>query len=1144
MPHASHRTGAASLPVSRRTFLATAASAALAAAPHTAHGSPSVPAARPIPRDTVPIDVYLGATRSMVSELQAHRDDDYYLSTPFGNTGPDGASGPIDSWDCWHPNGRPNDEGESYMNCAGFIVAAMEACGADCDIVGSYVGPTGYNRGNKANLSRWRWFLEDHAAMKTNYASKEELLAAGVLHKGDLIIAEPNDWNVPGADGHVMVFWGDSPSEDLAWHSTDHADGVVAGTLPGNVISRITAKHGDCFWMHVPLNNEVALSLRKRSARLDVTDGVGNGAYSLAGAQFSVFESYEDGELSGFIASFSTDEEGKATLDIPPLDAVWVREDVPPKGFLAWSEPRRIAVGGDETPLEDEPCLVRLVVKKIDRETGAGPQGDAVLEGAVFELEDANGTLHSERTRFLEEYGGFVAVFDRIVRGRARLREASPPAGYQPDATGWTEFDLSPDSHEAVYEMPVHVHEELIVRGDICGAKYRGDSTEDSKTPLADCTFAFWLQDDGGLEDKGYSPEPIVNGKGNAVCDAEGRPRMGVLAGSVLSHEDGRFSSRDLLESWNPDEHHGAPVPEGALVYGRYTLVETACPDPSLALVEPVCDIEVSSQGQEVFFILEDRPIASPVRVKKIDDASGKPIAKPGTRIELLRKGDDGTYSVVEFDAYSPEQQRVSVFTVPASGIVQFPAKLPYGSYAVREVEAVPPYLLREEPVFFDVTQDHDWGEDDVIEVVLPNKAAEGRIEALKVDAVDEAPVAGAIYAVKAKHDVVTPDGTLHHEAGRVIASVTTDENGTWQVGGLSLGDGSATYIVEETGSPDGYVFETAAREVTLSYEDDATQIVLCELAIRETPCELVVEKKDAASGEAVEGVEIALYRETRTGEADEDADGRDGDDASERPLDGEKPWASATTDADGTARFLRLSRGATYRIVETKSRTDLGYPSQRVEARRYLSDEGLWYESVQDREDGTNPGERTGIVRMENKGTETVVHKADAALLAREDATVSRDESDEKGPEEDAAAKALLSGGVFRLKDAAGAIVPFESEDGPRDTWSASADTPPVFYRLVPGCAYTIEELEAPAGYAASDTAVEFVVQDDLATQVVVVGNDKAQIARTADGAAALACAAAVAGAGGCALLWYARRREALARSAHASGGGIRRRR
>lgn len=201
MPHASHRTGGASLPVSRRTFLATAASAALAAAPHTAHGSPPATAARPIPRDTVPLDVYLGATRSMVSELQAHRDDDYYLSTPFGNTGPDGASGPIDSWDCWHPNGRPNDEGESYMNCAGFVVAAMEACGADCDIVGSYVGPTGYNRGNKANLSRWRWFLEDHAAMKTNYASKEELLAAGVLHKGDLIIAEPNDWNAPAPTG-------------------------------------------------------------------------------------------------------------------------------------------------------------------------------------------------------------------------------------------------------------------------------------------------------------------------------------------------------------------------------------------------------------------------------------------------------------------------------------------------------------------------------------------------------------------------------------------------------------------------------------------------------------------------------------------------------------------------------------------------------------------------------------------------------------------------------------------------------------------------------------------------------------------------------------------------------------------------------
>lgn len=239
--------------ITRRSLLAAAAGAvASAAAPSKiAHASPAPSASTPN-EAFVPLDVYLGASKRIVDELSAHEHDSYYLSTPFGNTGPNGEGGSIDSWDCWHPNGRPKENGQSYMNCAGFLVAVFEACGADCDIVGSYVGSSGYNRGNKANLSRWKCFLDDHASMKKEYQSKEELLSSGELRKGDIIIAEPNDWNAPGADCHVMFFWGDSPSEDKAWHSSGHADGVVAGAVPGNAISRISAKHADCYWIHAP----------------------------------------------------------------------------------------------------------------------------------------------------------------------------------------------------------------------------------------------------------------------------------------------------------------------------------------------------------------------------------------------------------------------------------------------------------------------------------------------------------------------------------------------------------------------------------------------------------------------------------------------------------------------------------------------------------------------------------------------------------------------------------------------------------------------------------------------------------------------------------------------------------------------------
>lgn len=157
------------------------------------------------------------------------------------------------------------------MNCAGFIVAVLEACGANCEPIGSYVGSSGYNRGNKSNLSRWISYLNDHSELRTRYESKESMLASGQLRKGDIIIADPLDWGTPGADCHILFFWGDAPNHDLAWHSSSHADGVVAGACPGNMISQITAKWGNVYWLHVPLTNLSRLrfksALRKSRSR-------------------------------------------------------------------------------------------------------------------------------------------------------------------------------------------------------------------------------------------------------------------------------------------------------------------------------------------------------------------------------------------------------------------------------------------------------------------------------------------------------------------------------------------------------------------------------------------------------------------------------------------------------------------------------------------------------------------------------------------------------------------------------------------------------------------------------------------------------------------------------------------------------------
>ena len=139
------------------------------------------------------------------------------------------------------------------------------------------------------------------------------MLASGKLRKGDIIIADPLDWGTPGADCHILFFWGDAPNHDLAWHSSSHADGVVAGACPGNMISQITAKWGNVYWLHVPLTNLITLTLQKRSAEISVATGdEGTPFYSLEGAQFSVFQHCENGVCSGLITEFSTNAQGYA----------------------------------------------------------------------------------------------------------------------------------------------------------------------------------------------------------------------------------------------------------------------------------------------------------------------------------------------------------------------------------------------------------------------------------------------------------------------------------------------------------------------------------------------------------------------------------------------------------------------------------------------------------------------------------------------------------------------------------------------------------------------------------------------------------------------------------------------------------------
>ena len=344
------------------------------------------------------IDQALGATKTVESVLSQHENDEYYLTTPYGNKGPHGEGGAIDTWDCWKPKGEYGSG--AYMNCAGFVVVVLRACGANTSIIGNYTAKDGYNRGNETNASKWDEYCRDNNAVSYTFSSKEQMLASGILEKGDIIYMEPADWNHSNSDCHIGFFWGSNSSEDLFWHSSSHADGIVKGYFPnsagGNVISKITPKYPVRYYRVIKTLHKGYLTLHKDSSNKTLTDA--NDCYSLAGAEYGV---YTDSNCSNKVATLTTNVSGNAnTVSLNP-GRYYVKETKAPKGYFTDSQVYTADVSGanrESSPVKlsvsDNPAndpMAMLLGKYDGQKTynGAGnlPQGSATLAGAEFTVD-------------------------------------------------------------------------------------------------------------------------------------------------------------------------------------------------------------------------------------------------------------------------------------------------------------------------------------------------------------------------------------------------------------------------------------------------------------------------------------------------------------------------------------------------------------------------------------------------------------------------------------------------------------------------------------------------------------------------------------------------------------------------------------
>ena len=465
------------------------------------------------------IDQALGATKTVESVLSQHENDEYYLTTPYGNKGPHGEDGAIDTWECWKPKGEYGSG--AYMNCAGFVVAVLRACGANTSIIGNYTANDGYNKGNETNASKWDEYCRDNNAVSYTFSSKEQMLASGILEKGDIIYMEPADWNHSNSDCHIGFFWGSNSSEDLFWHSSSHADGIVKGYFPnsagGNVISKITPKYPVRYYRVIKTLHKGYLTLHKDSSNKTLTDA--NDCYSLAGAEYGV---YTDSNCSNKVATLTTNVSGNAnTVSLNP-GRYYVKETKAPKGYFTDSQVYTADVSGanrESSPVKlsvsDNPANdpIDMLLGKYDGQktyNGAGnlPQGSATLAGAEFTVDyyatldyksyddlknadvkptrswtfktNENGIAHFKADDFVS---GDAFYYNSnnvpcIPRGTVVIRETKAPTGYvKSDDVSFQKIQENPTT-DGVRTYNVPEVAEQVYRSDIEFTKKTDNGSE------------------------------------------------------------------------------------------------------------------------------------------------------------------------------------------------------------------------------------------------------------------------------------------------------------------------------------------------------------------------------------------------------------------------------------------------------------------------------------------------------------------------------------------------------------------------------------------------------------------------------------------------------------------------------------------
>ena len=749
----------------------------------------------------------VGVTReSIVRELEAHEDDNYYLGTPY-------AGG-----DAQSPNGDASyNSGTVGMNCAGFISYVLRKAGLDAETTMEIMHRTPVNQYGSglpydwlAGASNYKNLIENGNISAYAFRTKQELLSSGLAEKGDIILM----WwsNSPGADGadnHIGFFWGEASDDDVMWHS---------GTEPssGNQISEITPKTPGSFYILIKIEplqpKEYTVTLTKTSADVSITQG--NSAYSLAGATYNVYKGTSG--TGSVVATFTTDEAGHATLSTPLEDGTYsVKEVTPPKGYKLDEKIYTFTINGADTSLsvEDEPGTLTLKLKKKDSQTGSTPQGNATLAGAVYQVSYQKGgqTVTEELT---SDASGNLGTLEGLPLGTVTVKELTAPEGYRLDTEVHTYTVDGSQLTGDVYELEVDDLTEDVQRGGLTIQKL---DSETGTTP----------QGDASLE--GISFE-IVNDSQNPVVVNGNTAAPGQVAMTITTNASGV-----------------ATTGENALPYGDYTVRESATNDSMLKTFTEEISVTIDSDGEMLEYEAENEVVRGGIDISKEDSEMGTTpqgnASFAGIAFEIINRSANPV--VVGGQTYAVGDVVMTLTTDELGHASTGNDVLPYGTYEVRESATNESMLLTWQGETVQVRQNgHS------VSVTAVDEVERGGLAVEKQDSITgstpqgDADFSGITFEViNNSRNPVMVEGQKY-QPGEVVKTLVTDAEGKASTSDDLLPYGE--YILHESATNESMLL-TAPDQVVL-VEDDGViyEFTMADEVVRGG---VLIEKRDLESG-------------------------------------------------------------------------------------------------------------------------------------------------------------------------------------------------------------------------------------------------------------------------------------------------------